>query len=274
MKKLFFATCLLLSLSSLKALNPGDVIPPPILVGHRGSGYGVESTEEAFRNGAALGYKYLETDIKVTKDVQFVLCHDDALTNFGSNLTIAGSTMEELRAVTLTQTRSGKKYTGHLMELGEFLDLCTELNVLPIIELKWGTGINSNDLTNMPKLIQNIEQHGFRNKCIILTSMKPCLEWIYKNHPDISRQLLVNNNEVLSSHLTWCINNQTDIDISTTYCTDEAVVKYHAVGRKVNIWTANTEAGYMLYTRWGCDFITTDRLDGNKLPIVTVPMPD
>lgn len=44
----------------------------PYLVGHRGSYWGVENTEEAFINGAKKGYDYLETDIKVTKDGKFV----------------------------------------------------------------------------------------------------------------------------------------------------------------------------------------------------------
>ncbi len=155
MKNIFLAALLLLSSLPLLALNPGDTIPAPLLVGHRGSSYGVENTEEAFRNGAKLGYQYVETDIKVTKDTKFVLCHNDDLSAFGhSSLTIDGSTLAQLQAVTLTQTRNSVKYTGKLMELGEFLDLCTELKILPVIELKWGTGVNSNDQSNMPALVQ------------------------------------------------------------------------------------------------------------------------
>ncbi len=270
MKKFILAVGMFFSALSVSALNPGDTIPAPLLVGHRGSNYGVENTEEAFRNGAKLGYQYVETDIKVTKDTKFVLCHNDDLSSFGSSLTIAGSTLAQLQAVTLTQTRLGTKYTGKIMELGEFLDLCTELNVLPVIELKWATGVNSNDQSNMPKLIQLIEEKGYRNKAIILTSMKPCLEWIYKNHPDVQRQLLVNA-IATGAHLTWCIEHKTDVDISTTYCTEEAVEKYHEAGLKVNMWTTNDSTGYKTYTLMGCEFITTDRLDGNNLPVVTVP---
>ncbi len=236
----------------------------PELVGHRGSGYGVENTEEAFRKGAALGYPWLETDIKVTKDSKFVLCHDDDLTRWGSSLTIAGSNFADLQAVPLTQTRSGVTYTGHLMELEGFLDLCTELNVKPVIELKWATGVNTNDQSNIPLLIQTIEKKGFRNKCVILTSMKNCLSYIRTNYPDITLQLLISSS--YTNHIDWCIERGIDVDIEASVCTEEAVDAYHKAGLKVNMWTTNTTSGYQTYASMGCDFITTDRLDGKNLP--------
>ncbi len=264
MKHFAISCFLLISLLSLHA--------QPLLVGHRGSGYGVENTEEAFRRGAALGYQYVETDIKVTADTRFVLCHDDNLERWGHNLQIANSTLEQLQAVTLTQTRSGVTYTGKLMELGEFLDLCAELDVKPVIELKSATGVSSSDQSNMHALMQTIEAHGFRNKCIILTSMQPCLEWIYEYYPDVNRQLLVSANAT-GKLLTWCIQYATDVDITNTYCTQEAVDKYHEAGLLVNMWTTNSEDGYVTYAEMGCDFITTDRINAADMPAVTIPTP-
>ncbi len=55
----------------------------PMLVGHRGSLWGLENSEEAFINGAKKGYDYLETDVKVTKDGKHVCCHNDDLTSWG-----------------------------------------------------------------------------------------------------------------------------------------------------------------------------------------------
>ncbi len=237
----------------------------PILVGHRGSAYGVENTEEAFRNGAKLGYQYVETDIKVTADTKFVLCHNDDLSSFGhSSLAIASSTLEQLQAVTLTQTRSSVKYTGKLMELGEFLDLCTELQILPVIELKWGTGVNSNDQSNMPALVKVIQDKGYYNKAIILTSMKPCLEWLNTNHPEIELQFLTG--EYWASHFDWCVEKGIDVDIQRTYFDKTTVEKFHNAGLKVNMWTTNDGEEFKEHALWGCDFITTDHINGAFLP--------
>lgn len=261
MKQLLFAL-----FASVMALT---VSAQPILVGHRGSGYGVESTEEAFRRGAALGYKYVESDIKVTSDKRFVLSHDDDLTRLGGTYTVASSTLEQLQSETLTQTRNGVSYTGRLLSLEEWLALCDELKLLPLIELKWATGVNSNDCSNIPLLIKTIEDCGYRDRCIILTSMKPCLEYIRKNYPDIELQFLTG--QYWANHFDWCVEQGIDVDIQAGYFDETTVAKFHKEGLKVNMWTTNDAAGYRKYAGWGCDFITTDRLDGNDLPVVLPP---
>ena len=139
------------------------VVAQPKLVGHRGSWWGVENTAEAFINGAKKGYHYLETDVKVTKDSVHVCCHNDDLKSWGGTLTIADITLEALKAETLTQTHSNVTYTGNICTLAEYLDICKEYGVLPVIELKWATGIKSNDVSGIPNLIKVIEEKGFRN---------------------------------------------------------------------------------------------------------------
>lgn len=258
MKKLLSLTLALASMLGVSAAGP-------IMVGHRGSLYGVENSVESFTNGAKMGYEYLETDFKVTKDKQLVCSHDDDISRLGgSTLTIAGSTLAELQAVPFTQTRSGVKYTGRLCSAQEYLDVCKEYNCRPLIELKWATGINSNDCSNIPMLIDFIEKNGFRNKCIILTSMKPCLEYIRKNYPDIELQFLTG--QYWASHFDWCVTYGIDADIQAGYFDKSTVQKYHDAGLKVNMWTTNTNDGYKQYGNWGCDFITTDYLDPKNLP--------
>lgn len=258
MKKLL-ALCLLLTSAAVAFAQR------PLLVGHRGSSYGVENTVESFTNGAKLGYEYLETDFKVTKDLKLVCTHDDDLSRLGdTTLTIAGSTLQQLQAVPLTQTRLGTTYTGRLCSAQEYLDVCKQYDVRPLIELKWATGINSNDCSNIPLLIKLIEDNGFRNKCIILTSMKPCLEYIRKNYPDIELQFLTG--QYWANHFGWCVEQGIDVDIQSGFFDKSTVQKYHDVGLKVNMWTANTNDNYTMYGNMGCDFITTDNLDPKTLP--------
>ncbi len=234
----------------------------PYLVGHRGSYWAVENTKEAFIQGATRGkYDYLECDVKVTKDKKFIVSHDDDLSRFSSStLTISGSNLADLQKVKLTQTRGSKTYTGYLCSLEEYLDICAEYNVLPVIELKWATGVNSNDQSNMPALVKVIESKGFRKTCIILTSMKPCLEYLHENYPDIKLQFLTG--EYWNSHFDWCVTNGIDADIQAgTWLTETTVTKYHNAGLKVNMWTANSTSNYEKYRDMGCDFITTDYLE-------------
>lgn len=240
------------------------VAAQPLLVGHRGSYWGVENTAEAFRNGALAGYHYLECDIKVAGDGTIVLTHDDTTDRLGGSLTIANSTLAQLKAETYTQTRGGVKYTGKICTLAEYLDICAEYNVRPVIELKWATGINNNDCSGIPALIKLIEEKGFRNKSIILTSMKPCLEYIRTHYPDIVLQFLTNSN--WANHFDWCVKWRMDVDIEAGGFSKSTVEKFHEAGLKVNVWTANTNDTYKNYGNMGCDFITTDYLDTASLP--------
>ena len=242
------------------------VFAQPKLVGHRGSYWGLENSTEAFINGAKKGYHYLETDVKVTKDGVLVCCHNDDLTSWGGTLTIADSNWEDLKAEELSQTRGGVKYTGHLTSFEEYLDICKEYNVLPLIELKWATGINNSDFSNGPKLIQMIEEKGFRNNCFIFTSMKNCLNHIHQNYPDIQLMLLIYS-ESFESSLSWCIERGIHIGSGIGAEITKAGVKmYHDAGLLVDVWSINTNNTYETYGNYGCDFITTDYIDPASLP--------
>lgn len=246
------------------ALFCASAVAQPVLVGHRGSGYGLENSEESFKRGIELGYKYLETDVKFCKGDILVCTHDDDTKRLGGTKDIKSSTLEELQSETLSQTRSGVKYTGRLCSMKEYLEICKEGGVGPLIELKWTDGINSNDCSKIPLLIKQIEEVGMRDKCIILTSMKPCLEYIRTNYPDIPLQFLTG--QYWANHFDWCVQWNIDVDIQSGYFDKSTVQKYHDKGLKVNMWTTNDDAGYRMYGNMGCDFITTDRLDASSLP--------
>lgn len=234
-----------------------------IFVGHRGSLFGLENSKESFQNGCKLGYDYLETDLRVTKDGQFVCSHDENTQRLGGNLTVADATLEELKAEPLKQTRGGVEYTGNICTIKEYLDICKENGVKPLIELKWSTGINNNDFTNIPKLIEFLEENGVRNECIILTSMKNCLENIRENYPDITLQFLTG--QYWPNHFDWCVDHNMDVDIQIGYLDADTVKKFHEKGLNVNMWTVNDPEKFKEFRDMGCDFVTTDKLDAKAL---------
>ena len=246
-------------LALLILLTAGLTLKAQLYVGHRGSLYGVENTKESFQNGCKLGYDFLETDIRVTKDGQFICSHDPGTARLApDSLEVAETTLAELKALPLKQTRGGVEYTGQFCTLQEYLDICRENNVRPLIELKWATGVNNDDFSNIPALIELIEKNGFRNNCVILTSMKKCLENIRENYPDITLQFLTG--QYWPNHFDWCVEKGMDVDIQQTYFTADDVKKFHDAGLKVNVWSVNDPQRRDDYSAWGCDFITTDKL--------------
>ena len=248
----------LFAISVLALVGVGLSAKEPIMVGHRGSDIGVESSVEALENGARRGYAFIESDVRVTADTAFVLAHDETTERLGSGLVVAQSTLAQLQADTLRQTRWDVPYTGRMATLGEMLDICRRYNVRPLIELKWATGINSNDQSNIPALISFITTAGMRDKAMILTSMKPCLEYIRTNYPDVECQLLVQDK--FEENLQWCIDHGMGIDVQYRSLTEEGIRKFHDAGLPVNVWTVNDPSDAARFAEMGVDFITTDRL--------------
>ena len=237
----------------------------PIFIGHRGSYMGVMNTAEAYNNGVDhYGYQGLECDVRVTADGYYVISHDETTNRVGGNLTVANATLAELQAETYTQTRGGAVYTGHICTVAEYLDICKEKNVIPVVELKWTTGINNNDMSKFPGLAALIEKKGLTSKAIILTSMRKSLEYVRTNFPALKCQFLCNSN--WETHFDWIVqwNLMPSIEAG---CLDKYTVKrFNAVGLDVAVWTVNSLANYNLYGEMGVAMITCDYLMPNEMP--------
>ena len=237
----------------------------PIFIGHRGSYMGVMNTAEAYTNGVDhYGYQGLECDVRVTADGYYVISHDETTNAVGGNLTVASSTLAQLQAETYTQTRGGVTYTGHICTVAEYLDICIEKNVIPVVELKWTTGINNNDMSKFPGLAALIEEKGLTNRAIILTSMRNSLEYVRTNFPALKCQFLCNSN--WATHFDWIVQWGLMPSIQAGCLDKYTVKKFHDKGLEVAVWTVNSLANYKLYGEMGVAMITCDYLMPSEMP--------
>ena len=237
----------------------------PIFIGHRGSYMGVMNTVEAYNNGVDhYGYQGLECDVRVTADGYYVISHDETTNSVGGNLTVANATLAELQAETYTQTRGGVTYTGHICTVAEYLDICAEKNVIPVVELKWTTGINNNDMNKFPGLAALIEEKGLTDKAIILTSMRNSLEYVRTNFPALKCQFLCNSN--WSTYFDWIVQWGLMPSIEAGCFDIYTVKKFHDKGIDVAVWTVNSLANYNQYGNMGVAMITCDYLMPSEMP--------
>jgi glycerophosphoryl diester phosphodiesterase len=105
------------------------VVAPPgggIAMAHRGAALhpdllGLENTLHAFRHAAGLGYRYLETDVHVTRDGHLVAFHDAVL----ERMTGRPEALADLRADELAELRiAGEHAVPTLAELLDGLPDC------------------------------------------------------------------------------------------------------------------------------------------------------
>lgn len=263
------------SLSNKATLERTVLVNEFTWVGHRGSsGAHVSNTMAAFEEGVSRGYKALECDIRVTKDNQFVIFHNEYLNGDSGekvlsetkNVTTPESkTLAELQAMTVTQTRSttyppAGTYTGKIATLGEYLDLCKLHDITPIIEIKWTTGLNSNDTSKVSLLVDFVKSKGWYEKSVFMTSMRPVLEAIRAANSDANLQWLCGSTATLDAYKNWAITNRISLDIEYSALNANIVKEFHNNGLLVNSYTLNAITSASLQINYDIDMITTDYL--------------
>lgn len=257
MKKLIITSLLLLATVAASAAEP-------ILIGRRGSAYGVENTAQAFVSGAEMGYKYMECHVRLTADSVFVAIHDGKTKRLsGSDLKVENSTLEQLSSETYSQQNGNTTYSGKIATVAEVLDICKKYGVTPVLHLKKIKGINDKDCSMMPALIDLIRQKGLERNCIVLTSMQGVIDYMQANYPAV--QLQFQADDKWEKLFDWIVERHVDVDIKVE-CLDETTIKrFHDKGLKVTTWTVNSYPEYMKLAAEGIDFVITDTLSPRVL---------
>ena len=235
----------------------------PIMIGHRGCRQGVENTEEAFLNAVKVyGFQALECDVKMTKDLVPVCWHDDNLSKGPNNYAIASTNLATLQAEKLTQTRNGTTYTGYICTLDRYMEICRDYNVIPVVELKYTTGITSSDMSNFSKIYAVIQKYGMEDKTIIL-GFESGLKYVRQNYPRLRCQHLINYIDqtklVLATDNGWEISSCYYYN-SSNYVTQALVQQAKDYKLNVSLWTINDETNYKKYAAYGANYVTSDDL--------------
>ena len=242
-----------------------------IYVGHRGGRmYGaVENTLEAFIDGAKAGCKALECDVRVTSDGVLIISHDPDLKRLTENskvqtdINVNNATYDELKDIALTQINPNNVGNGHICLFEDYLKVCKEYDVTPVIEFKWTNGIyasnedqNNFNFDNVEKVINMVKEYGLFEKSIFITFMAYLTLYLNKTYPGITLQQLTTIDP--TPYLDLMEEKKIDLDILHTVCTEELVNECHRRGIKVNIWTLNDKTLLDKYVNMGVDYITSD----------------
>ena len=138
-------------------------LPNTLVVAHRGhtdSGKHPDNSIAAFKCAAEKGYKYIESDLYLTKDKRIVLHHDPSVTSsMGESYLIAETTLADINAVYSLSN-------GELIPTIEaFLTFCKEYDMTPVLELKGGL----DNIETIQLLVDALKLYDLADKAFVLS---------------------------------------------------------------------------------------------------------
>jgi len=135
------------------------MLNPPKLIGHRGvKNLSPENTLESIKLAHELGFKWVEIDVKVSKDLVPILLHDDTLdrTTNGTGIPI------EINYIDLKKLDAGMFFYNtptkiNIPTLKDILSFCTNNNIGINIELKPNLGYEKKNVEAIASLVNNFK---------------------------------------------------------------------------------------------------------------------
>ncbi|HET8603130.1 MAG TPA: glycerophosphodiester phosphodiesterase [Marmoricola sp.] len=237
--------------------QPGSVIA----MAHRGGAAhpelpGVENTVHAFGHAAALGYRYLETDVHATADGVLLAFHDRSL----DRVTSSTGAIARLRAADLSSVLIGGEHpvpsmAGLLEAFPECrfnIDIKSEAAVQPLAELIEAT--RSEDRVCVGSFSQRrLDSFRRASSGRVATSATPAEVAAFRMLPGsrLARALARRPAALQVPHRHGRLR----------VVTRELVRRAHAAGVHVHVWTVDEPAEMHHLLDLGVDGLITDRTD-------------
>ncbi|MEO1773184.1 glycerophosphodiester phosphodiesterase family protein [Candidatus Enterococcus ferrettii] len=224
-------------------------------VSHRGnSRVAPENSLPAFQQATTWG---VETDVRLTKDRQWVIMHDDSvdrMTN-GSGL-ISELTLAEINQLRIDNGRNVESYDQSQLivpTLEDYLATIQYYQRVPLIDLK-PTDLTAEDYDSLAYLI---DSYGFGENGMVISFDYRHLQEIKQRLPNIHVQLLSDElNEQLIADVYHLGNNAgLDIRYDSIISQVDLVTQAQSLGLKINAWTIPKKE-WKQAEKIGVDFIT------------------
>ena len=227
------------------------------MIAHRGvSGLERENTCPAFVAAGVKSYYGVETDVRMTKDGKFIICHDGDLMRVGGlNISIEESTFAELRKVRLKDTDDvTAREDLCLPSLQEYIAICRKYDKQSILELKGE--IPENKIVKMVELIQSM---GWYERTTFISFCGDNLTILRNNFPNADIQFL--SMKCGEEEIAFMEKHGFAADLFHKVITKDLVDALHTKGIKVNCWTVDDLDTAARMRDYGVDFITSNILE-------------
>lgn len=253
MKGLFALTVVFLMVQSgisaveLATLKVNDQIK---LIAHRGDvSQGVENSLEALEAAAKEKASYVEMDILLTKDHQFVVLHDYNLKRLaGVNKDVKDMNLAEVQGLKIQQDG----HTSHIPSFEEYVKRAKELSIKLLVELKphGGEPANYVDL-----FIQKMKELGVDKDYPAMSLDLSVIEKVEKKAPEIKTGYVI--------PIQFGRFEKASVDfyaIEDFSYQEDLVSQAHEMKKELYVWTINDEEKLTAYLQRPIDGIITDEV--------------
>ncbi|MBR4728460.1 MAG: hypothetical protein IK080_11290 [Clostridia bacterium] len=220
------------------------------MIAHRGySGVYHQNTEIAFQKAAEHGSGGAETDVRMTKDGVYVVCHnEEAVLKDGTELLVSEHTFAELTAQPLKAQRLGGDQ--YLCTFKRYLEIMRDNNMICFIELKDDfTDEQVKEIFTMAGEVYDL------SKCIMQSFYFDNLIRTHEAFPELGIMLTYGDGD---PDYRRCLEYGFSIDTEYTALTEEMVEEFHSRGLEVAVWTANDPLTLAYCKSFDVDYIESD----------------
>lgn len=231
----------------------------PLVIAHRGASmYAPENTIAAFELAVEMGADAIELDTMLTADGTPIVIHDPSLerTTNGSG-SVASKTVAEIKLLDAGSMFDARFAEEKIPTLEEVFSAVGN-KILINVELK----NYASPLDHLPEtVIDLVVKKGLADR-VLLSSFNPiALIKAQRAYENIRRAALTGGGPKIIRGVIEVFTNYFALHPEVSLVNQEMVVKHHAAGNRVNVWTVNEESVMMKLLSMGVDGLITDKPD-------------
>lgn len=228
------------------------------LTAHRGlSSVAPENSLEAFKQAAKYNYYALECDVHCTTDGKWVIIHDHMLQSMAKE-------KGDVKKMSFADTLSKIKYTNGanindypdsgIILVEEFIEICKEANIRPMIEVK------DRRVEKVADLLEIIRKYEIEDSVILISFHKDVLREFRTLSPNMETWLLMH--AITDEKLQECIENNNGVafEAARNVKRPEMIKKIHDNKLLAACWTVDTKEMLNEMIKNGVKYITTNAI--------------
>ncbi len=204
------------------------------IVAHRlGGNLGPENTLLGMQNAEATGVWGNEMDVERTRDGYYIINHDDSFQRVaGLNKKPSDLTLSEIKELYIKDSFDKTRPSAQVSTLEEVLDEGKKNGQYLLVELKGQTA----DTQMADDVVQMIKDKGMENQSLIMSLKYKLVEYTEAAYPEMNTGYIY----------SYAYGKQAEINVDSlilevTPATTDVVREIHDQGKKVYVWTVDTD---------------------------------